>query len=141
VFIFNKIRTIEDKVLYINEPKIENKEKDMEFKLEKNIFSMKDEVFEEFKNYKNIHRPTIIKINNTNIKNQRNENSRLKSMEKTLYNKNIDSVNNKFFRASSSSFKFYQVKNKLSESSLIKNNISDKKSYNLSVIDRINKKK
>jgi hypothetical protein len=100
---------------------------------------MKNEEFEEFKNYKN--NPTIIKINNTNKKNERKDKSRLKSMEKTLFDNNIEQVNKKFFRAKSSSFKFYQIKNKLSESILVKNGISDKKSYNIAVVDRLSKKK
>jgi hypothetical protein len=99
---------------------------------------MKDEDFEELKNYKS--KPTEIRINNTNIKNTRNSISRLKSTEKSYDNK-LESVNKKFFRAQSSSFKFFQIKNKLSEISE-KKSISEKRSNNISVVvDRNNKKK
>ena len=99
---------------------------------------MKDEDFEELKNYKS--KPTEIRINNTNIKNTRNSISRLKSTEKSYDNK-LESVNKKIFRAQSSSFKFFQIKNKLSEISE-KKSISEKRSNNISVVvDRNNKKK
>jgi hypothetical protein len=101
---------------------------------------MKDETFEEFKNYN--RQAKVIKINNTNKKNPTNGNSRLRSTEKFIVDNKLESVNKKFFRAQSSSFKFYQVKNKLSEISLMKNTIiSEKKNYNILVIDKNNKKK
>ena len=99
---------------------------------------MKDIDFEELKNFKS--KQTEIKINNTSKKNQRNANSRLRSTEKSFVDNKLDTVNKKFFRAQSTSFKFFQVKNKLSELSVVKNNITEKKN-NISVVDRFNKKK
>jgi hypothetical protein len=132
---------VKDKIIYKEEPKVENKEKDKEKKNEKNIFSMKDKDFEELKNYKSNSKQTEIKINNTNKKGQRNADSRLRSTEKSSFVDNkLDTVNKKFFRAQSSSFKFFQVKNKLIESSAVKN-LSTEKKNNISVVDRFNKKK
>ena len=123
---------------------MENKEKEKEIKEEKNIFSMKDEDFEELKNYKHYTRKTTeVKINNTTQKYPRNANSRLRSTEKSFIDtRSGDSVNKKFFRAQSSGIKFFQVKNKLSESTLMKNtnNKSDKKMYNISTVDKTKKK-
>lgn len=55
-----------------------------------------------------------IKINNTNKKNMnRNAQSRLRSTEKSFLEEKNENVNKKFSRALSSSFKFFQVNNKI----------------------------
>ena len=131
---------MKDKIIYKEEPKVEKKVEEKEKKNEKNIFSMKDKDFEELKNYKFNSKQTEIKINNTNKKGQRNAESRLRSTEKSFVDNKLDTVNKKFFRAQSSSFKFFQVKNNLIESSAVKNNTTEKKN-NISVVDRFNKKK
>lgn len=97
---------------------------------------MRDEDFEELKNYKSYTKKAEI----TNQKFPRNANSRLRSTEKSFIDTKSDFVNKKFSRALSSGIKFFQVKNKLSESTLVKNNKSEKKMYNLSVVDRTKKK-
>jgi hypothetical protein len=106
---------------------------------------MKDKDFEELKNYKSNSKQTEVKINNTNKKNIRHANSRLRSTEKSFVDNKLDTVNKKFFRAQSSSFKFFTVKNKLGELNTLKN--SSEKKNNISVVprkdsyDRFNKKK
>lgn len=100
---------------------------------------MKDEDFEELKNYKS--KMTETKVNFTNQKGTRNANSRLRSSEKTKYDTKLESVNKKWFRAQSINTKSFQVKNKLSEISVIKGSTFDKKSNNISLIEKINKKK
>ena len=122
------------------EPKLENKEKEKEKKVqEKNIFSMKDKDFEELKKYKS--KPTEIKINNSSKKNPRNAHSRLRSIEKSSMDEKLELVNKKYIRAQSSSFKLFQINNNLKREADKTRNPSERKTYNVSVVDKSAKKK
>lgn len=104
---------------------------------DKNIFSMKDEDFEELKNYKSKMAET--KINFTNKKDPRNANSRLRSSEKMKETKFVESEGKKWFRAQTINSKI-SVKNKLSDLNVVKPSLYEKKN-NITVIEKNIKKK
>lgn len=90
---------------------------------------MKDKDFEELLNHQKL-KPTEIKMINTNKKNSvtRNAQSRLRSTEKSFIDDKLEPVNKKFFRAQSSSFKFFQPNNKIKKENEKPSQILERKS-------------